>query len=80
MSERTRANTNAEGRTRTDVEKEPGEWVEPALDENEDLVGDSGSRPRGDQVTKEMADTMPEMADRQPEDRSDFAAPTGGDA
>lgn len=76
MSERTRA-TPEQGVT--DVEKESGDWVEPEKEEGADQVGDTGSRPEGDQITHEMAETTPEKADRQPEDRGDFAEPTGGD-
>lgn len=77
MSERTRAGTT--DRTATDIDKESGDWVEPAKDENADQVGETGSRPRGDQITHEMAETMPHESDRKPEDRGDFAEPTGGD-
>ncbi|HVM14106.1 MAG TPA: hypothetical protein VM287_07230 [Egibacteraceae bacterium] len=76
MSERTRATPE---QAVTDIDKEPGDWVESAKDPNADLEGDTGSRPEGDQITHEMAETTPEKADRQPEDRGDFAAPTGGE-
>lgn len=77
MSERTRAGTT--DRTRTDIDKESGDWDAPAKDENEDQVGDTGSRPRGDQMTHEMAEKTPPEAAREPDDRGDFAEPTGGD-
>lgn len=63
MNERTRATTNAEGRTRTDITKEPGEWVEPAVDESMDKDALSGSRV-GDQVSDEMADKGPSESNK----------------
>lgn len=72
MSERTRAQPNAE-RTRTDLSDEPdSEWTEPAVDESMDKEALSGSHPDGDQVTKEMADKAPWDSDKDDfGDRSD---------
>lgn len=64
MNERTRADTNEAGRTRTDITDEPEEWVEPAQDESMDHDALSGSHKDGDQVTKEMADKAPWDSDK----------------
>lgn len=70
MNERTRASDN-EGRTRTDIDKEPGEWTDPAVDESMDEDALSGSRV-GDQVSGEMADKEPSDSDTDDfADRSD---------
>lgn len=72
MNERTRASSNEEGRTRTDISKESGEWAEPAVDETMDRDALSGSHPDGDQVTEEMADKAPWDSDKDDfGDRSD---------
>lgn len=52
MSERTRADENPQ-RTRSDIDKEPGDYVESAKDESMDRDALSGSRPE-DIVTEDM--------------------------
>lgn len=70
MNERTRADSGDE-RTRTDIDNESGEWVEPAVDETMDRDALSGSQPGG-QVTDEMADKAPSDSDKDDfGDRSD---------
>lgn len=58
MSERTRANTDEEGRTVTDVTKESGGPRESAKTPGVDAAAESGYRP-GDQVTEEMMESTP---------------------
>lgn len=68
MSERTRADENPQ-RTRTDIDKEPGEWVESAKDESMDREALSGSRPM-DLVTPDM-DKSPMDSDKEDFPQSD---------